>query len=80
MTVAVYTEPRGEMMCMYQGQQGGVTHIQFSHDGNMLFSGGRKVFKLCQIFFVFVWFSGRHAVLDADAAYDWWNGDHMLIF
>lgn len=41
--MAVYTEPKGEMMCMYQGQQGGVTHIAFSHDGNLLLSGGRKV-------------------------------------
>jgi len=43
MTVAIYAEPRGDMMCMYQGQQGGVTHIKFSPDGNLLFTGGRKV-------------------------------------
>jgi len=43
LAVAIYTEPRGDMMCMYQGQQGGVTHIRFSPDGNLLFTGGRKV-------------------------------------
>jgi len=43
LTVAIYTEPHGDMMCMYQGQQGGVTHIRFSPDGNLLFTGGRKV-------------------------------------
>ena len=41
--VAVYTEPRGEMMCMFQGQQGGVTHLLFSRNGNQLLTGGRKV-------------------------------------
>jgi WD40 repeat protein len=41
-TVALYTEPRGEMMCMFQGQHGGVTHIKFSPEGSMLFTGGRK--------------------------------------
>lgn len=41
-SVAIYTEPRGDMMCMYHGQQGGVTHIKFSPDGNLLFTGGRK--------------------------------------
>jgi len=45
LTVAIYTEPLGEILCMYQGQQGGVTHVQFSPDGNMLFTGGRKVSK-----------------------------------
>ena len=28
---------------MFEGQQGGVTHIAFSPDGTKLYSGGRKV-------------------------------------
>ena len=31
------------MQFMFEGQQGGVTHIEFSKDGNYLFTGGRKV-------------------------------------
>ena len=42
-TVAVYTEPRGDMEFMFQGQVGGVTHVAFSPDGTRLYSGGRKV-------------------------------------
>ena len=42
-SVAVYSEPKGNMVCMFKGQQGGVTHIMFSPDGNLLYSGGRKV-------------------------------------
>ena len=34
-----------DMVCMFQGQQGGVTHILFSPDGTKLYSGGRKVFN-----------------------------------
>ncbi|XP_071085011.1 telomerase Cajal body protein 1-like [Haliotis cracherodii] len=41
-SVALYHEPKGDMACMFQGQQGGVTHIMFSPDGNKLYSGGRK--------------------------------------
>lgn len=45
--VALYSEPSGEMVCMFEGQQGGVTQIKFSPDGSKLYSGGRKVsFKL----------------------------------
>ena len=42
-TVALYAENKGDMLCMFQGQQGGITHIMFSPDGNQLYSGGRKV-------------------------------------
>jgi len=42
-TVALYSEPAGEMVCMFEGQQGGVTQIKFSPDGTRLYSGGRKV-------------------------------------
>ena len=41
--VAVYSEPDGSMLCMFQGQLGGVTHLMFSPDGTRLYSGGRKV-------------------------------------
>lgn len=40
--VAVYNDP-GEMVCMFEGQQGGVTQLMFSPDGSKLYSGGRKV-------------------------------------
>lgn len=41
-SVALYSEPKGDMMCMFQGQIGGITHIKFSQDGTKLYSGGRK--------------------------------------
>ena len=41
--MAVYSEPKGDMVCMFQGQQGGITHIAFSPDGNKLYTGARKV-------------------------------------
>ena len=31
------------MEYMFEGQQGGVTHIEFSKDGKYLYTGGRKV-------------------------------------
>lgn len=40
--IALYWEPAGNLMCMFQGHQGGVTHILFSPDGNRIYSGGRK--------------------------------------
>ena len=43
LSVALYHEPDGNMLCMFEGQQGGVTHIAFSPDGTKLYSGGRKV-------------------------------------
>ncbi|XP_046574729.1 telomerase Cajal body protein 1-like [Haliotis rubra] len=41
-SIALYHEPKGDMACMFQGQQGGVTHIMFSPDGTKLYAGGRK--------------------------------------
>ncbi|KAK3094908.1 hypothetical protein FSP39_007764, partial [Pinctada imbricata] len=40
--IALYYEPDGKMVCVFEGQQGGVTHIAFSPDGTKLYSGGRK--------------------------------------
>jgi WD40 repeat protein len=40
-TVALYATD-GSVVCVLQGQCGGVTHIAFSPDGNRLYSGGRK--------------------------------------
>lgn len=40
--IALYQVPKGEMICMFQGQQGGVTQLAFSPDGTKLYSGGRK--------------------------------------
>ena len=42
-TVALYSEPAGSMVCMFEGQHGGVTQVMFSPDGTKLYSGGRKV-------------------------------------
>lgn len=41
-SIGLYYEPQGEAVFVFEGQQGGVTHIAFSPDGTKLFSGGRK--------------------------------------
>ncbi|XP_061192966.1 telomerase Cajal body protein 1-like [Saccostrea echinata] len=41
-SIGLYYEPQGEAVCVFEGQQGGVTHVAFSRDGTKLFSGGRK--------------------------------------
>ncbi|XP_045201008.2 telomerase Cajal body protein 1-like [Mercenaria mercenaria] len=41
-SVALYNEPAGSMVCMFEGQHGGVTQVKFSPDGTKLYSGGRK--------------------------------------
>ncbi|XP_022098757.1 LOW QUALITY PROTEIN: telomerase Cajal body protein 1-like [Acanthaster planci] len=41
-SIGLYAEPSGSMICMVQGQMGGVTHLMFSPDSNRLYSGGRK--------------------------------------
>ncbi len=41
-TVGVYLEPRAHLLCLLEGQAGGVTHAQFTADGSKLLVGGRK--------------------------------------
>ncbi|GFQ88929.1 telomerase Cajal body protein 1 [Trichonephila clavata] len=41
-TIGIYSEPNGELECLLEGQKGGLTQLQFSPDGNLLYSGGRK--------------------------------------
>ncbi|RWS31061.1 hypothetical protein B4U80_05124, partial [Leptotrombidium deliense] len=40
--VGIYDENSEEEICVLEGQNGGITHLMFSVDGNMLYSGGRK--------------------------------------
>ncbi|OVA14428.1 WD40 repeat [Macleaya cordata] len=41
-TTAIYAEDNMELLYVLHGQEGGVTHVQFSKDGNYLYTGGRK--------------------------------------
>ncbi|KAK7836441.1 telomerase cajal body protein 1 [Quercus suber] len=41
-TTAIYQEDNMELLYVLHGQEGGVTHVQFSKDGNYLYTGGRK--------------------------------------
>ncbi|KAH7857946.1 hypothetical protein Vadar_018194 [Vaccinium darrowii] len=41
-TTAIYSEDNMELLYILRGQEGGVTHVQFSKDGNYLYTGGRK--------------------------------------
>ncbi|CAM8890673.1 unnamed protein product [Rhodiola kirilowii] len=41
-TTGLYREDNMELLYVLHGQEGGVTHVQFSKDGNYLYSGGRK--------------------------------------
>ncbi|KAG5561490.1 hypothetical protein RHGRI_004515 [Rhododendron griersonianum] len=41
-TTAIYSEDNMELLYILHGQEGGVTHVQFSKDGNYLYTGGRK--------------------------------------
>ncbi|CAI9108844.1 OLC1v1008543C1 [Oldenlandia corymbosa var. corymbosa] len=41
-TTAIYREDNMELLYVLHGQEGGVTHVQFSKDGNYLYTGGRK--------------------------------------
>ncbi|VVB12195.1 unnamed protein product [Arabis nemorensis] len=41
-TTGIYREDNMELLYVLHGQEGGVTHVQFSKDGNYLYTGGRK--------------------------------------
>ncbi|KAG2410095.1 LEC14B protein [Vigna angularis] len=41
-TAAIYREDNMELLYLLHGQEGGITHVQFSKDGNYLYTGGRK--------------------------------------
>ncbi|XP_061367687.1 uncharacterized protein LOC133310727 [Gastrolobium bilobum] len=41
-TTAIYKEDNMELLYVLHGQEGGITHVQFSRDGNYLYTGGRK--------------------------------------
>ncbi|KAM0011781.1 putative transcription factor WD40-like family [Helianthus debilis subsp. tardiflorus] len=41
-TTAIHREDNMEQLYVLHGQEGGVTHVQFSKDGNYLYTGGRK--------------------------------------
>ena len=40
--MAVYLDPRAQLLCVLEGQKGGITHIKFSPDGTKLLAGARK--------------------------------------
>ncbi|XP_075492916.1 uncharacterized protein LOC142530895 [Primulina tabacum] len=41
-TTAIYRDDNMELLYVLHGQEGGVTHVLFSKDGNYLYTGGRK--------------------------------------
>ncbi|XVF40594.1 hypothetical protein PTKIN_Ptkin01aG0126400 [Pterospermum kingtungense] len=41
-TTAIYREDNMELIYVLHGQEGGITHVQFSKDGNYLYTGARK--------------------------------------
>ncbi|KDP20885.1 hypothetical protein JCGZ_21356 [Jatropha curcas] len=41
-TAAIFREDNMELLYVLHGQEGGITHVQFSKDGNYLYTGGRK--------------------------------------
>ncbi|KAK9112348.1 hypothetical protein Scep_019867 [Stephania cephalantha] len=42
-TTAIYREDNMELLYVLHGQEGGITHVQFSRDGNYLYTGSRRV-------------------------------------
>jgi WD40 repeat protein len=44
--VGIYGDMNGELIAILHGHVGGITHIQFSSDGNRLYSGARKVIRI----------------------------------
>ena len=41
--VGIYSESDADLICMLPGNLGGVTQVQFSKDGVLLFAGARRV-------------------------------------
>ncbi|XP_070539017.1 telomerase Cajal body protein 1-like [Ptychodera flava] len=41
-SVGIYSEPNGKLEFLLCGHQGGLTHMKFSPDGNVLYTGSRK--------------------------------------
>ncbi|KAI4296625.1 hypothetical protein L6164_036571 [Bauhinia variegata] len=41
-STAIYREDNMELLYVLHGQEGGITHVLFSRDGNYLYTGGRK--------------------------------------
>ncbi|CAN1180974.1 Telomerase Cajal body protein 1 [Linum perenne] len=42
-SIAIYRkEDNMELLYLLHGQEGGITHVNFSNDGNYLYTGGRK--------------------------------------
>ena len=50
----LYSEPDGTALCVLEGHKGGVTHLKFSPDGLVLYSGGRKDPEILWFDFSFV--------------------------
>ncbi|CAN1279926.1 Telomerase Cajal body protein 1, partial [Linum perenne] len=42
-STAIYRENNMELLYLLHGQEGEITHVQFSNEGNYLYTGGRKV-------------------------------------
>ncbi|XP_005111944.2 telomerase Cajal body protein 1 [Aplysia californica] len=40
--IGIYDTSCDRLVCLMQGQRGGITHVMFSPDGTKLYSGGRK--------------------------------------
>jgi len=55
--VGIYGDMNGELIAILHGHVGGITHIQFSSDGNRLYSGARKVIRI-DLEKLKVWFIG----------------------
>lgn len=56
-TIGFYEDSDLTEICVLTGQKGGLTHLEFSADGNRLYSGGRKVVESrSQVFIIILWF------------------------
>ena len=48
--VGIYSESDADLICMMPGRLGGITQVQFSNDGFLLYAGARKVNVLYRFF------------------------------